>query len=108
MQIRLSKHFIENWRKRVGNTPSAGAVIDIIYDSIKIQDGKRFGKEKTLSYYWHPELSLILAIDHFTGTAVSVLSEAVYKPKNKHKNGCKKQRSFRPAGYVRMTMHAGV
>ncbi|MCK5100391.1 MAG: hypothetical protein KAR45_19940 [Desulfobacteraceae bacterium] len=105
MQIRLSKHFVENWRIRVGNEPSVDAVNAIIVASIPVQKGKRFMNGKTLSYYWHPELNLILLIDHFNNTAVSVLSEA-NKPKKTRQKSRKSARQF---GYIPMTMHrAGI
>jgi len=107
--LRLSKHFVENWRERVGNEPSLDIVEMIIRDGVRIQQGKVFGKNKTLSYFWHPDLKLIVSIDRFSSTAVSVLSEANMSGNNlkvtrKRKNNEKKQ-GVMQAGYVAMTMH---
>jgi hypothetical protein len=100
--MRLSKHFIENWHERVGNFPKEGMVKSIIQDSIRVQKGIKLMRPdgspfSTLTLYWHPDLKLILQIDCFNDTAVSVLSD---------KNGpgpCKRQAS---AQYTPMTMHS--
>ena len=77
--LRLSKHFVENWRKRVGNSPTAKGVDDIIRQSVRVQKGKkaitRFSFIKTLTIYWHADLNLIITVDHFTRTVVSVYSK---------------------------------
>ncbi|MBW1666740.1 MAG: hypothetical protein JRJ66_01575 [Deltaproteobacteria bacterium] len=80
--ITLSKHFIENWRARVGNEPSPELVQGIMqYGVIVLKprvlmtpEGKPF---KQLGIYWDPELQVIVKIDEFKGRAVSVLA-----PKN--------------------------
>ena len=105
MQIRLSKHFMEQWRIRVGSEPSAKAVKSIISDSITIQKGKRFREVKTKSLYWHPRLNLILVIDHYSNTAVTVLSEDVKVKKSKNRAAAKTKKPVRQFGYIKMTMH---
>ena len=78
--LRLSKHFIENLRKRVGDIPTAKNVDGIIRQSVRVQKGKkavtRFSFIKTLTIYWHTDLKLIITVDHFTRTVVSVYSES--------------------------------
>jgi len=77
--MRLSKHFIDNWRKRVGPIPDSKEVDDIIRQAVRVQKGKkavtRFSFIKTLSIYWHVDLDLIITVDHFTRTIVSVYSK---------------------------------
>ncbi|MCF6246901.1 MAG: hypothetical protein L3J69_06015 [Desulfobacula sp.] len=102
--LRLSKHFMENWRKRVGNDPTIGIVKMIIQDGIRVQEGRAFGIKKTLSYYWHPDLNIIISIDRFSNTAVSVLSKANMPVHGKKNNKSKKQ-VLQHEGYVAMTMH---
>ena len=74
--MRLSKHFINNWRRRVGNEPSVDMVMMIMNQGVRIQQGRIFGRYHTLSYFWHPELKIVVSIDRFTDTAVSVLTAA--------------------------------
>ena len=101
--IKLTKHFVENWRERVGDEPTSGIVSKIMNDGVRIQEGRVFGKRKTLSYYWHPGMNLVISIDRFQNTAVSVLSEANMPVPQKKKN--KSKRLVRHEGYVAMTMH---
>lgn len=84
--IELTKHFVENWEKRVGGIPTPETIAAVIRQSVRVQhcsdfdlaDGSRF---RMLATYWHPELSLILRIDNIEGKAVSVLSDAcISKP----------------------------
>ena len=105
MQIRLSKHFVDQWKIRVGSEPSVGSVQGIISDSIVIQKGKRFREVKTKSLYWHPRLNLILVIDHYSNTAITVLSEDIKVQKSKKKAAIKAKKPVRQYGYVKMTLH---
>ena len=77
--MRLSKHFIANWHKRVGTYPDTKEVDEIIRQSVRVQKGKkavtRFSFIKTLTIYWHVDLNLIITVDHFTQTIVSVYSK---------------------------------
>jgi len=86
--LRLSKHFIENWRKRVGTEPETSNVNDIISQSVRVQKGKkastRFDFIKTLTIYWHADLSLVITVDHFTNTVVSIYSQANMAPGRRH------------------------
>lgn len=84
--IELTKHFVENWEKRVGGIPTPETIHEVIRQSVRVQhcadfvlaDGSRF---RMLATYWHPDLSLILRVDNIEGKAVSVLSdECLRKP----------------------------
>ena len=88
--MRLSKHFVENWQKRVGGTPDPRSVVAMIKDSVVIQKGKRVAippiyhpgmqTTHTLSIYWQPEMGVIIGVDPFTRTAVSVLTKENRSP----------------------------
>ena len=76
----LSRHFVENWRKRVGNEPSVEIVQQIMREGVIVQkplllrtlEGR---PHKQLGIYWEPRLNVIVTIDEFKYMAVSVLSE---------------------------------
>ncbi len=77
--IQLSKHFRENWERRVGNVPQPGAVASMVENSVRLQRGRLFKLHdgtffNTLSWYWHPELGVIISLDPASNTAVSVLT----------------------------------
>lgn len=77
--MHLTRHFIENWRDRVGSHPTEGMVSGIIRDSIRLHKGRTLFKAdgqpfNTLSIYWHPDLKLVLYVDRFNDAAVSVIS----------------------------------
>ena len=78
--LKLSQHFVKNWRTRVGTDPVASNVNDIIQQSVRVQKGKkattRFSFIKTLTIYWHADLDLIITVDHFTNTVVSIYSKS--------------------------------
>ncbi|SDU27182.1 hypothetical protein [Desulfobacula phenolica] len=104
LNLRLSWHFINNWRDRVGNEPTVGAVKAIIRESIIIQKGRQIKEDyRSLTRYCHFGLNLIISIDHISGTAVSVLSD-VNMPGGYQKKTNEKQRVRHP-GYIAMTMH---
>lgn len=79
--LRLSEHFIANWRQRVGGRPSIELVRKIMAEGIKLQhcrdlteaDGSSY---RILAWYWHPELAVVISVDHISETVVSVLSPA--------------------------------
>ena len=77
--LRLSNHFKDNWRIRVGRVPSADKMRRVLRQSVRIQKGKQiYGRGawiKTMSIYWHPELHVIITVDHYKNTVVSVYSE---------------------------------
>lgn len=84
----LSKHFIENWRVRVGGEPTPETVRAVIAGSIQIQkqtvirrvDGSSFA---TLSIYWQPELGLIVKTDDRQRIAVTVMDAGIRERKEK-------------------------
>lgn len=81
--MQLSKHFIDNWQKRVGSWPTEACVDQIIAQSVRVQPSKDLHEHdgahfRMLSIYWHPELDLILKVDDYRGMAVTVLSRSNY------------------------------
>ncbi len=79
--MKLSKHFIENWKTRVGREPNAFFVRRIIRESVRAQHGHdvcdiKSGRMlfRVLAIYWHPGLDLIIKVDQTEGVAVTVLS----------------------------------
>ena len=99
--MRLSKHFIDNWQKRVGKLPTPGLIRDIIADSIRVHKGMKLRlldgtPFNTLTIFWHPDLKLILMIDLFSDTAVSVLSD-------KNRPGTGRKQAL--PNYTPLTMH---
>lgn len=77
--LKLSKHFIDNWRERVAaDEPSPEKVHDIIRKSVRVLKGRkavtRFTYIKTLTVYCHFDLNITITVDHFTQTVVSVYS----------------------------------
>jgi len=77
--LKLSKHFVDNWRERVSaEAPNHEEVHDIIRTSVRVQKGRegksRFSYIKTLTVYCHFGLNITITVDHFTQTIVSVYS----------------------------------
>lgn len=77
--LKLSKHFIDNWRARVdSDAPSPETVHDIIRKSVRVLKGRkavtRYAIIKTLTVYCHFGLNITITVDHFTQTVVSVYS----------------------------------
>ena len=86
--LSLTGHFKDNWRERVGGEPpEPHAVEAIIMESIYLQPCFRYirledGKiDKTLAIYWHPGRNLVIKVDRYKKTAVTVLSPKV-RPNN--------------------------
>ncbi len=82
----LTRHFIENWEKRVGNVPTRQCVNNIMHNAVRVQSFQQFilkdgTKYKRLGIYWHPELDIIISVDQLLGCAVSVLTPEVIKNK---------------------------
>lgn len=79
--LRLSKHFRKNWQRRVDNQEPKPVEVDrIIRQAIRVQKGKQAKTWnsilKTLSIYWHADRNIIITVDHFKNTVVSVYSKA--------------------------------
>lgn len=76
--LRPSKHFIKNWLTRVDGDPDPCKVNKIIQRAVRVQKGKkavtRFSFIKTLSIYVDWDLNILITVDHFTNTIVSVYS----------------------------------
>ena len=78
--LKLSKHFVVNWRKRVGGDPDPARTRQVINQAIRIQKGRRMiGRRgdwiNTLTIYWHTGLDLVITVDHYRDTVVSVYSK---------------------------------
>jgi hypothetical protein len=75
----LSPHFVERWEERVGGVPGIEMVRTIMNDSAPIIDCIEF-RDRCGTWrcqpaiYWHPDLQLVLKIDHTNGRAISVMS----------------------------------
>ena len=76
--LKLSKHFVENWNRRVGGAPRADDIRKVINQAVRLQKGRKIAGRyewiKTLTIYWHADMNLIITVDHYTDTVVSVYS----------------------------------
>lgn len=82
MTIKLSKHFIDNWKERVGSIPTVETVLSTIEKCVVVQRGRivydRSGaRTNILAILWSNELGVVLTADHTTRTMVSVLTPDV-------------------------------
>lgn len=78
--LRLTKHFIENWEKRVGGKPTEDQVQKLLRESLIVQSGGSYVKpngkpHRILRTYWHTELDVIIKVDEFSGNVVTVMSK---------------------------------
>ena len=92
LNLRMSHHFIQNWSRRVGTVPTPETVSAVLADSVRVQTGKRFSLRdgsvaSTLSWYWHPELSLLISLDPVRRKMVSVLTADLVRQKRGDTNG---------------------
>ncbi len=76
-KILMTKHAIEQWRKRVDDNPPADAT-KLISECIMVQNRRVLytprGREcKILALYWHKDRRIFLKVDRFC--VVTVLSE---------------------------------
>jgi len=81
--LRLTRHFIERWRERVGTEPDPEEIESLIKgeEIVKVQacrflfdpEGRPF---KQSAIYWHPERKVIIKIDEMDRVAITVLSPA--------------------------------
>lgn len=77
--MKLTKHFCENWQRRVGGWPTVSTVTAIIKNSVCLQNCQVYllatgMPYKRLALHWHPELDLVISVDTCRDVAVSVLS----------------------------------
>lgn len=110
INITLTRHFIDNWKKRVSNgiAPDIQAVLSLLSGSIRIQKGRRFMLQNgepytTLSLYWHPELRIVVSIDPVTLRCVTVATDTMRGEDDKRRLRAVKR--TKRDGYVAMTMH---
>ena len=91
--MKLTKHFKDNWRERVGGEVTVEEMVSILRESVIVQWGSMFKKSdgqtfKTMKIYWHPGRQVVIKMDPFGNRAVTVLSIKNYHHKNrKRKNG---------------------
>lgn len=80
---KLSEHFIKRWTERVGAAPTVQGVNRIIDRSHKLcgqkrlyemRDGVGLVPHTRLASYWCHRSAMILRIDEWTGTAVTVIT----------------------------------
>lgn len=82
--LRLSRHFVERWKERVGSDAKPDTVTKIVRspETVRVQgcrnlqwlNGDMF---RQLAIYWNPGWNVVIKVDEFQGVAVTVLS-----PKN--------------------------
>lgn len=82
--LNLSKHFIKNWIDRVDDNPDRRRVNAIVRRAVRVQKGKRavtrFSYIKTLTIYVNWDLNILITVDHFNNTIVSVYSPVNMPP----------------------------
>lgn len=110
INITLTRHFIENWKKRVSNgiAPDINAVTALLSGSIRIQKGRRFMLKNgefytTLSIYWQPELRIVVHIDPVTSRCVTVATDTMRGEDDKRR--IRSVKRTKREGYVALTMH---
>lgn len=91
--MRLTGHFIDNWRERVGHAPTEEEIQAIIRESLVVQRFSSFrllcgGKYRRLALYWHPARNVIVSYDAESDTAVSVLSRKMWEEKHVTADAC--------------------
>ena len=77
--IRLSRHFVNNWKMRVGGDPDPAEITRMLADSIRVQPCRNLQRlngelYRQLAIYWIPERDIIIKVDDFYGTAVTVMT----------------------------------
>lgn len=86
MALRMSEHFCGNWLRRVGNWPTPDMLRKVLREAVKVQHCRDLLEKdgttpfRMLAVYWHPELNVVVTVDHIAGKVVSVLSEANFNP----------------------------
>ena len=89
-RIELSKHFIRNWERRVGQTPTPERVQRIIdEESVFVQSCENLRQEngaffRMLAIYWAPEIDILIRVDTYKNKAVSVLTPECLKERWAH------------------------
>lgn len=82
-ELKLTHHFIDNWRLRVGGEPAAGAVQQIIRTSVRVQKAMWVVRDREpwllLEIWWHPGLDLVIKLDPYENVAVTVMSRDCWR-----------------------------
>ncbi len=85
--MKITRHFRDNWKARVGGrVPSPAEIAEILMEAVLVQrprslyqrNKRNFERFNLLASYWHPGRGVVLKIDESNGerVAVSVLSRA--------------------------------
>ena len=90
--VRLTRHFVENWKARVGGEPTLSQVRQILQESVKVQGTRNLfaahGQPfRMLAIYCHFERNLLIKVDEIQGTAVTVLSINNAPRRQRHDQG---------------------
>ncbi len=88
--IILSRHFCDNWLDRVGYTPTAEFITQVLRESVPVQPGrdlrtKRGNHYRVFAIYWHPGLDVIIKVDEKKSKAVTVLSKKIFEDRNQNR-----------------------
>ena len=76
-KVKLSKHFIEKWRDKLGYMPSKKQVEKLIDESICVQKGKVIRRNYGESFIvptilWNIERNLMFKVDEINKTVITV------------------------------------
>lgn len=99
--LRLTRHFVENYRDRVGGDPDTQEINKTIRQAVRIQKAKdgytRDGYFKILALYWHVPKAWVISVDPFKKKVVTIVTGAnMPKEFNTHDIGLRqlKRRRF--------------
>jgi hypothetical protein len=84
--VRVNKfgtHFIQRWAERMGGFPSIEEVNEVLAGSLRIIKQRilwkvlcsgGYGRHEVLSHFWNHERGIIVLVDEYKGTAVTLLT----------------------------------
>jgi len=82
--VRMTRHFVERWKQRVGIEPTVEWINRIIVEGHRIRRGKILWKAlsdpgkyvpiKLLTEYWSPSMNVIIRVDEDNACAVTVIT----------------------------------
>lgn len=88
--VTLTKHFKERWMERVGGWPTVEAVSHYIEHSVQTQRCQNLFRKngnpfRVLASYWHPDLDIVIKVDTYNQTAVTVISREnwIHRPRHR-------------------------
>ena len=76
--VRLTQHFVDNWKARVGGEPTLAMVQQVIDESVKVQPTRNLFASRgypyrVLAIYCNFERKLLIKVDEVNGNAVTVM-----------------------------------